>query len=43
MFSLLGLWEQMKEEEVPLVDGFQGSAMTNSRKFSCMCLPKLLF
>ena len=43
MFSLLGLWEQMKQEEVALVDGFLGSAVRSSRNFSCMCLPKLLF
>lgn len=38
MFSLLGLWEQMKKEKVGLVDGFLVSAITKNRSFA-----KLLF
>ena len=41
MFSLLGLWEQMKQKKWLLWMGFW--AVTSSRNFSCMCLPKLLF
>lgn len=33
IFSLLGLWEQMKKEKVALVDGFLVSAITKNRTF----------
>lgn len=40
MFRLLGLWEQMKEEKVALVDGFLVSAINKSRSFGYYVRPQ---